>query len=177
MNSDSYNTLLESAIEHYTKSKGFLGYFYPGQFYDFTKRTKAFSEVTGANSYRWMISLEDVCSQREGLTFSKLSPAKEGERSNTDHFGKLLGLGQKWHKEGQKGALAVYVAKGMGTDRRIALSELSRYFGGVNNLSYLVSKTTLKAKDFPCLIRAHYKDLISKLANNNWISLQDVYAD
>jgi hypothetical protein len=163
MTSEKYRTLLLSAIKQYTHSKNFKGYFYPGQFYEFTQSTTAFNGITGQETFRWMISLEDECAQFDGIVFSKLSPAKKGERSNTKTFSTLFSLARKWHQTKSKEPLAVFVAKGLSTDRRGALSELSRYFGGVVNLTYLVRYTKLDASDFPVLIRAHYKDLVEKL--------------
>lgn len=177
MNAENYQAKLTKAIAAYIQQNGFIGYFYPGQFYDFTQSTTEFRDINGTNTYRWMLSLEDECKALDGVTFSKLSPAKEGTRANAETFATLFNLARMWHKEASTSPLAVYIAKGTHTDRRIALSEMSRYFGGMANLRYLVSETSILPEEFPPLIRSHYKDAVSRLVNNNLTQLSALHPD
>jgi hypothetical protein len=175
MNRTAYQNLLTSAVYRYIESSAFIGYIYPGQFYDFTASTDTYTEVTGDNSYRWMSSLADVCKAIPGITFSKLSPAKEGGRCNRHMFTTLFSLALEWHSTASADPIAVYVAKAMETDRRIALSELSRYFGGGSNLMYLVKETKLTLQDIPSLTRGDYKALSSMMAKEGLKTMRSVH--
>jgi hypothetical protein len=163
MNIDTYKELVQEAISEYILSDDFYGYFYPGQFYAFAATHKKYEAITIANSYRWMLSLEEECADIDTITFSKLSPSASEGRAGIDKFKQLFDLAIEWHRSpanAKNKNIGVHIALALKMDRTTTSNEISRYFGGLKNLTFLASKTNLDADMFPHLTRAHYKKLV-----------------
>jgi len=174
MNSEQYQSLVNQALHQYINRPEFLGYVYPGQFYDYTKNRAEFEAITHNNSYRWMVSLSDACDTFKGVQFSKLSPARTGDRSHKKTLNAIFDAATDWVKTHQKTNIVVHIAKATNNDRNATLNDISRYFGGKANLVYIVTHTRLSMEDLPLLNRADYKSLFSKMADEKLNTLNEV---
>jgi hypothetical protein len=173
MKTTDYKLLFQSALSSYLSSSGFLGYVYPGQFYNYCASSDTYKKISSSNSYRFMVEIKAECKEKK-VEFCALSPAESGEHSARETFIKVLNLARKWNKFKSSDTLTRYIAIGLDQDRSIAGHLQSRFFGGAANLTWFVKNVTLPIKEVPLLSRAHYKSLVKLMKENELTTLKSV---